>query len=155
MNVRWEDYVWKEPHPAGPAEIEKLEVAWGVRLPREYKEIACIHHGRAPQPDVFDVGGITNVFNNLLTLVSEEDEKSYSSIARAYRLMRPHVPHGIFPFGRTPGGEYLCFDYRDTLEEPRVVLVSTEMYIYPVANSFREFLEGLYEPSDEGAGEQP
>lgn len=148
MSVRWENHVWRSPNPADPAELDKLEAAWGVKLPGEYKEIACLHHGMAPEPDVFNVGGVTNVFNNLLTFVPEEHEKSYSSIAKAYRLMRPHVPRGILPFGRTPGGEYLCFDYRGAAEEPKVVLVSTEMYVYPVANSFREFLDGLYEPPD-------
>lgn len=145
MNVRWENHVWRSPHPADPTELDKLETAWGVRLPEEYKRIACVHHGMTPQPNVFDFGSGTHVFNNLLTFVPEEHEESYSSIARAYGLMRPHVPNGIFPFGRTPSGDYLCFDYRDSPEEPEVVLVSTEMYVYLVARSFRDFLEGLHE----------
>ena len=147
MNVRWAPYV-KGVRPVEPLEVEKLERAWGVQLPEEYKRIACAHHGMTPRPNVFDFGSGENAFNNLLTFVSEQDEEPYSSIHRAYRLMHPHVPAGIFPFGRTPFGEYLCFDYRNSPEEPEVVLVSTEMEIYPVAHSFREFLEGLHELRD-------
>ncbi len=44
-----------------------------------------------------------------------------------------------------PGGEYLCFDYRGSPEQPGIVLVTVEMDIYPIANSFREFLDGLHE----------
>ncbi|WP_157758698.1 SMI1/KNR4 family protein [Cystobacter fuscus] len=51
----------------------------------------------------------------------------------------------IFPFARTPGGEDLCFDYRGSPEQPRVVLVSVEGSVHPVANSFQEFMDGLYD----------
>ena len=99
----------------------------------------------SPEPNVFDIGAGANVFNNLLTLTSGEREKAYA-ISTAYRLIKPHVPAGIFPFGTTPGGEYLCFDYRDAPPgQPKVVLVTIEMEIYLLANSFCAFLEGLHE----------
>ena len=145
MSVRWRNYVWKEPHPVDPASLEKIETNWGVELPLEYKQIAPLHHGMMPQPSVFEIGQGGNVFTCLLTLSSGEHEWVYS-ITAAYRLTRQYVPAGIFPFGTTPGGEYLCFDYRDTPPgQPRVVLVTTEMEIHEIANSFREFLEVLHE----------
>jgi hypothetical protein len=64
---------------------------------------------------------------------------------RVHEVLAPHVPPGIFPFGRTPGGEYLCFDFRNAPDTPRVVLVTGELSVLPVANSFQEFLEGLHD----------
>lgn len=149
MEVRWRDYVWKGPRPVvGPDEVEKLEAAWGVRLPEEYRSTAHLRHGMAPEPNVFDIGDGANVFNNLLTLTSGRHESAYA-ISTTYELIKPYVPSGIYPFGTTPGGEYLCFDYRESSTgQPGVVLVTIEMEIYPVADSFREFLEGLHEVRD-------
>ena len=146
MNIRWENYVWKEPRPVDPSELEKLETDWGVELPKEYKQIAPQCHGMAPNPGVFIIGGSSaNVFNNLLTLTSGEHEKGYA-ISTKYRLIQPYVPSGVFPFGMTPGGENLCFDYRGTSPgQPRIVLVTTEMEVYLIAHSFREFLETLHD----------
>lgn len=144
MNIHWENYVWEGPHPVDPGELEELEAAWGVELPTEYKHIAPQCHGMAPSPGVFVIGGgSANVFNNLLTLTSGEHEKGYA-ISTKYRNINPYVPSGVFPFGMTPGGEHICFDYRDApAGQPRIVLVTVEMEIYFISNSFREFLEAL------------
>jgi hypothetical protein len=45
----------------------------------------------------------------------------------------------------TPGSEHLCFDYRDSPVEPRIVLVTVGMDIHPTAGSFSEFLEKLHD----------
>lgn len=144
MNIRWRPYVWKEVHPVAPGEIQQLEASWGVRLPEDYKELVSAHQGMTPDPGSFKVGRGSNAFNVLLTITRDEKSVSYSA-QHVYDVIRPHVPAGIHPFGETPGGEQLCFDYREGAEQPRVVLVTVEMFIYPVANSFREFLAGLFE----------
>ncbi|AKJ02779.1 Hypothetical protein AA314_04405 [Archangium gephyra] len=59
--------------------------------------------------------------------------------------MKPHTPLGVYPFALTGSGEYICFDYRDTPSQPGIVLITVEMDIYPVANSFSEFLEKLHD----------
>ncbi|EPX60185.1 hypothetical protein D187_002271 [Cystobacter fuscus DSM 2262] len=80
----------------------------------------------------------------LLTVSEHEGRESYC-IINSYEVIRSHVPSGIFPFARTPGGEDLCFDYRGSPEQPRIVLVSVEGSVHPVANSFQEFMDGLYD----------
>jgi cell wall assembly regulator SMI1 len=148
MNIHWEPYVWKEAHPATPAEVAKLEAAWGVQLPEEYKQIAPRHHGMRPTPNVFDIGESDNALTCLLTLTSEEPKEGYA-IPTRYSGIKPYVPSGIFPFGMTPGGENICFDYREVPPgQPRIVLVTMEMEIYFIANNFREFLTGLHELRD-------
>jgi len=143
-DIHWENYVWKDPHPALPSEIEQLQSMWGVDLPDEYKRVVSVHQGRTPDPCVFKVGKGANVFSVLLTVARDADRASYS-ILDSYNLIRPHVSAGIYPFGKTPGGEYLCFDYKNSTHEPRIVLVTVEMSIYPVATSFQELLAGLHD----------
>jgi hypothetical protein len=143
-DIHWERYVWKEPRPAASSEIERLEAMWGVELPVEYKRVVAAHQGMTPEPCVFKVGRGANVFSVLLTVTRDAERASYS-IQDSYNLIRSHVPSGIYPFGKTPGGEYLCFDYRDSAHPPRIVLVTVEMTLHPVANSFQALLEGLHD----------
>jgi hypothetical protein len=144
MALRWKPYCWREPHPVPPEEFEKLERQWGVRLPEEYKRIASACQGMTPEPSAFNVGNGNDVFNALLPLIGDEEAR-VCAVHEAYRTLEPHLPAGIYPFANTPGGEFICFDYRDSPREPKVVHVSVELSITPVADSFRAFLEGLYD----------
>ncbi|WP_160174377.1 SMI1/KNR4 family protein [Archangium violaceum] len=144
MTVRWMNYLWEEPHPATPDEIGVLEHEWDVLLPDEFKRIISTRQGMTPEFPVFDVDQGTDVFNTLLTIHEEEKWQEYSA-RRVFEALKPHVPTGIFPFADTPGGQYICFDYRNTPAQPTIVLVTVEMDIYPIANSFSEFLEMLHD----------
>jgi hypothetical protein len=142
--LRWIPYVWDEPHPATSREIEQLEYRLGITFPKTYKEVAAQYQGMTPHPAVFDVGRGTNTINALLTIIEDHEWRMYS-VMRAYEAVKPHVPSGVYPFASTPGGEYLCFDYRDSPEQPKVILVTVEMFIYPVADSFTEFMISLHD----------
>ena len=144
MKVQWKNYIWKEPHPVSPGELERLESEWGVKLPEEYKEVVSLHQGMTPRPSGFKVGRGANAFSVLLTVSRHEGKESYS-IPQVYQVIRSYVPQGVYPFGGTPGGEDLCFDYSGSAEHPRVVLVAVDTTIHVVANSFREFLDGLFD----------
>lgn len=144
FNIRWENYVWREPRPVTPSDVERLEASWQVALPDEFKRVVAAHQGMAPEPCVFKVGRGANVFSVLLTVTRDPERASYS-ILDSYDLIRPHVPSGIYPFGKTPGGEYLCFDYGGSVHQPRIVLVTVEMSVLSVANSFQELLEALHD----------
>ena len=144
MALRWEPYCWREPHPVPPEELEKLERQWGVRLPEEYKHIASTYQGMTPDPSAFNVGSGNDVFNALLPILADEEAR-VCSVQEAHQTLQPHLPAGIYPFANTPGGEFICFDYRDSHQEPKVVHVSVDLSITPVANGFRTFLEGLYD----------
>jgi len=144
MALRWKPYCWKEPRPVAPQEIERLERQWGVKLPEEYKHVASAYQGMTPEPCAFDVGDGNDVFNALLPIIGDEEAR-VCSVREAHETLEPHLPAGIHPFANTPGGEFICFDYRDSPEQPKVVHVSVELSITPVAESFRDFLESLYD----------
>ncbi|WP_052517938.1 SMI1/KNR4 family protein [Archangium violaceum] len=141
--LNWIPYVWDESRPAASREFEQLEHRLGIIFPEAYKEVAAQYQGMTPHPAVFNVGRGTNVINVLLTIIEDSEWRTYS-VMRAYEAVKPHIPSGIYPFASTPGGEYLCFDYRDSPEQPRVVLVTAEMSIHPVADNFKSFMNGLY-----------
>ena len=142
--ISWKPYLWDAPRPAGTGEIELLEREWGVTLPGEYKKLISANQGMAPSPCIFNVGRVEDVMSVLLTLITEPKHESYS-IRDSYRILKQHIPARILPFALTPGSEHLCFDYRDSSVEPRIVLVTAEMYVHPIANSFSEFLAQLHE----------
>lgn len=85
---------------------------------------------------------------SVLLIVSADREKEAYSVSKAYQVLEPHVPAGIFPFALTPGGKYLCFDYRESSEQPKITLVTVEMHIYPVAESFTDFMASLHDGQD-------
>ncbi|QRK09377.1 SMI1/KNR4 family protein [Archangium violaceum] len=144
MSLQWVPYVWDELHPATHQEIERIEHELGITFPSAYKETVARYQGTTPHPAVFNVGRGTNVVGVLLTIAEDEKWDIYS-VMRAHEIVKPHVPDGIYPFASTPGGEYLCFDYRTSPDQPKVVLVTVEMFIYPVANSFTEFMAQLHD----------
>jgi cell wall assembly regulator SMI1 len=145
MAFQWIPYIWDEAHPATHQEIEQLQHRLGVTFPKAYKETVAQYQGMTPHPAVFNVGRkSSNVMSVLLTIVEDEKWPTYS-VMHSYEVMKPHVPTGICPFGETPGGEHLCFDYRASPDEPSIVLVTVEMDIYPVADSFNAFLAGLHD----------
>lgn len=143
MALRWRKYLWDEPRLATPQEFEQLELQWGVTLPEEYKRVAAAHQGMTPEPGVFDVGRGTHVISVFLTVSGETGQDDYSAMG-AFEVLKPHVPAGLYPFAETPGGEYVCFDYRESQLQPRVVLITVEMDIHPIAGSFPEFLTALH-----------
>jgi hypothetical protein len=115
-----------------------------VRLPDEYKTLVSAYQGMTPEPSVFDVGKGTNVFSVLLTIKIHEGRESYS-VERAYEVLKPHLPAGLFPFATTSGGEFICFDYRTNSKQPGIAFITVETFIYPIANNLTSFLRQLHE----------
>jgi cell wall assembly regulator SMI1 len=145
MTVQWEPYLSTMLHPVTPDDLAQLEQAWGVVLPEDYKALVTAYQGMAPVPDVFDVGQRSaNVFNVLLTIKPHEGRESYSAL-RVYDILKPHLPAGIFPFAKTPSGEFVCFDYRTRPQQPQIVFVTVEMFIYPIADSLTDLLRKLHD----------
>lgn len=144
MTVQWMPYLNIDPQPVTHQELEQLEQEWGIRLPAEYKALVTSYQGMTPEPSVFDVGRGTSVFNVLLTIRQYENREGYS-VRRIHEVLEPHLPKGIFPFAETPGGESICFDYRSGSAQPKVVLVTVETFIYPLADSLTDFLNKLHD----------
>jgi hypothetical protein len=90
------------------------------------------------------VGSATSPICAFLTISEDESSRTYS-IRDAYTRLNPHIPSGVYPFALIGGGEYVCFDYRDAPGQPRIVFVTVETDIHPIAPSFSGFLEKLHD----------
>jgi len=142
--VQWEPYLKGVPNFIDREQIDILERQWGVILPESYKQVVSRYQGMSPEPGVFNVDQGDDVFCVLLTIEPYEGKETYS-VQKVHQVLKPHVPAGIFPFAKTPGGEHLCFDYRASTNQPKIVLVTVETWIFPVAESFEALLDGLYQ----------
>ena len=150
MPITWKPHI-REGLALDPSEVDRLEQSWRVKLPADYKEAILKYQGMRPKPCVFRVGQGEDVLSVLMTLDSSKGRNAFS-VHRMYELLKPHVPEGIYPFGKTAGGQHVCFDYRSSPEVPKVVLVTVEAEVHPVSDTFKEFLEGLYDPDATGTG---
>jgi len=148
MTVTWRHYIWSPPRPATSGEIEALEQHWGVVLPDDYKSALSLYQGMSPRPNAFDVGRGENVIAALLLISPDEQHRAYS-LMDTYARLKPHFPHGLYPFAVTGTGDYVCFDYRKSARDPKIVFYfseeSGEEAIYPIAASFSDLLKRLHD----------
>lgn len=148
MAVTWENYVWDSPRPATLDEVEALEQEWGISFPGDYKRVVMEHQGMTPTPYAIDIGRSNNVICELMTVSVDEQQRSYA-MRHVYPLIKNLVPAGIYPFAGTGTGDYMCFDYRASATAPKVVFYFTDFLgeeaLYPVADSFTDFLSKLHD----------
>ena len=146
--------------------IEEFEKKYNICLPKTYKELMLEHNGVRFEEDNFDFINSRGQEDGREFLFDSfgEKEKGKELIYDDQHVSNPDyygVP-GLIGFGSTAEGDTVCFDYRDNPKtcEPKVVLLvhdeyddmpdgTSHMHIEPIANSFDEFLDMLYEFKDE------
>ena len=146
--------------------IKKFEIENNYILPKLYKKFKFKFNN-------------TSICQNCFNFISKRIEKdiifikflefgSKEEVSEPIEQEQKHlndplyygVP-GLVAFASTAEGDTLCFDYRDNpkTSEPKVILLVHDEYeetngvehmkIEPIANSFNEFLDMLYEYKDE------
>ncbi|MBN1207115.1 MAG: SMI1/KNR4 family protein [Myxococcaceae bacterium] len=148
MTVHWRHRIWKATRPATSEEVAALEEELSVTLPDDYKRVAVLHQGMAPDPCVLDIGTGNTVICELLTISKDPEFRAYS-MAHACEHFKPHLPAGVYPFASTGAGDLICFDYREAAHAPKVIFYFTEEAgkgaLHPVADSFTDFLSMLHD----------
>lgn len=137
---------WNEP-PLKEGDVAKIERLWSEKLPGDYLECARLNHGGHPTPPCFDMPNRTQaVFNRLLPFSGKTDR-----LDLVWIQIRDRLPERVYPFASDPFGNYLCFDYRDSV--PSVVFWDHERAmadpseaITTVCRSFSDLLQRLYNP---------
>ena len=147
---------WKKTEkPCSEADIAYVEQQLGIRFPRSFREMMIDYHGAyAREKDVFDTADEKGkAFNNFVTFFSND---RYSYILRVMDNISDRLPGNAVPFARDPGGNYLCFRYSDSSNEPEVWYWDHELAFEDpttsltfVAHTFEAFLDSLYEWVDE------
>ena len=148
--VSWESYVWDVNRQADLSIIREFEINNGISFPKDYVEVVKLNQGRTPEPANFTLPNskFVGTLNVLLHFDADKAEEVYS-VEYNYEIVKEYLPSGIIPFVSTINNDLICFDYRNTKTDPSIVLASHEYSgneaIFKVADSFSEFIEGLYE----------
>lgn len=147
--MEWEIYE-EDYHPLRDDLIDGVSKIIQFKLPQDYVECVKQYHGCQPKHGSLTimVGGEPwgIGFGSLLTLDPlESDENVIESLST---LRKVHgVPQYYLPIVVGGGGDYLCLDYSESNNNPKVVFWFHELEaseaIFPVANSFSELLSML------------
>ncbi|WGE82650.1 SMI1/KNR4 family protein [Actinobacillus equuli] len=138
--------------------IKGVEDIFNIKFPKLYIELMSKHNGLAVEPNCItyydsynDEEGMAAIgFDSFETELNPEPQ----DIRRQYIYDDPVYGYEhVYSFGRTAGGDFICFDYRDesTGDEPKICIVIHDEYdeetgkhlLFPVADNFEEFLDGL------------
>ena len=154
--IEWENC---QP-PIDRSAITEVEQAWGIRFPEDYVKCVLENHGGNPRPNGVRVGQGSAVFNSLLNFnpphpwraTTPDRMVDYYSNLIAQNLL----PNDVYPFAFDPAGNYFAFDYRNSASAPSIVFLEHELeteegYLYdvPVAESFTEMLDNMFDFEDE------
>ena len=75
---------------------------------------------------------------------------TFNNLVKHYKPSFPKK--GVYPFSLTAGGDYLCLDYRQNKENPKIVYFTHDTFYgeeyETVADSFDEWYESLYKDPD-------
>lgn len=138
--------------------IRDFEKDYNVTLPISYVELVLKHNGLYFANNRFDFKNMDGIVDSTDIYFLSFGEDFPENIVDYQWYGDPYEHENIIPFGINALGDRICFDYRQDLSSnnPPVCLVDCEdtftnehgqekMVIFPVANSFDEFLDMLYE----------
>ncbi len=130
---------WKYVSPLKVGtEVEMLELKYFNPIPADLKKCIKQNNGGMPSPSKFDLGKKKDmVFGGLLSFNKGDDDSIYDFIGEFETADKTRL--AMFPFGLDPFGNFFC------IKDNKVVFLDHESNdIYPVANTFTEFLEALH-----------
>lgn len=142
--------------------VKNVEEVFGVKFPLDYRNIVLQHNASSPSPNTLDTIRQTGkAFGELLNFNLDSEE----NIISIYEEMKNKIPENVYPIAMDPGGNFLCYDYREDYDNPKVVrwdheqkfVIEGDKLIIPdhqeeseyyyldfVANSFAETISQLY-----------
>lgn len=142
--------------------IGEVENFFRIKFPQDFVEIVKIYNAGMPIPNTIDTSREQGkAFGELLNFNLDSEE----NIISIYEEMKNKIPENVYPIAMDPGGNFLCYDYREDYDNPKVVRWDHEQkfviegdkliisdhqeeseyyYLDFVANSFAETISQLY-----------
>ena len=149
--IEWFD----QPEGASEDDLKRVEGEIGRTFPQDFRGFACKFSGSTPSSHTnFDFADRTGRFTGGVgTFLSMRRDSDMSLVGEAEALAG-RIVKGFVPFAAGPGGDYLCFDYRESEIVPGVIYwhhgrEGMDDQYSTVARSFGEFISLLYEPDIE------
>lgn len=147
--------------------IEDFEKEYNISLPKSYCDLMLKHNGVSFIQDTFNYLGQDNKFHiSCIEFLPFGIPISgvASHIINYYQYSKYselYEHKNVVPFGLNEFGYRICFDYRQDplINDPPVVIMCHDQFmtneqgqekiaIFPIANSFDEFLDMLYEETE-------
>jgi hypothetical protein len=136
------------------ADVEDLERHLGHRLPDDYRLFLRSHNGGRPNPDYVVTGTPHDPIQHVNYLNGVTDEIESCTLLWNYQVMRERLRPDLLPIGDNGCGDQFClvlvgpdrgkivyWDCREAWVRPP----PDPLDVYPVADSFAEFLNALFD----------
>ncbi len=139
--------------PISEKDIVELESIYKIQLPINYRNFLIKYNGGRPEPDCFNFkdgtsGSDINMFFGLC--------KDYNyNLTAQIEIFKDRIPYSLFSIAEDSGGNIICIGIKgeylgkiyfwDHELEADVGEVPDFSNITLIADSFQEFLDGLYD----------
>lgn len=139
-----QDIQWKYTRDNVSKErLEFVEDQLGFKFPDEYITIVKSNNGGRPNLNTFVKGNNEFIIKSLLRL-----DAAQANIIDVKNDLKGRLPARIVPFADDNFGNYFCFDYRDSNEDPDIVFYEHEetdvgAAIKYLSDSFHKFINSL------------
>ena len=139
--------------PLTEADVELLEREIGIRLPGVFRAFLLKYNGGRPSPSAFPIRGLANnPFGNIQVFFRIDGPIESSNLNWNCNVFAGRTPSNLLPIACDDCGDLICLSifepdarsvvFWDILNEPEEPSYAN---VYPVADSFEEFLEGICE----------
>lgn len=132
--------------------IASLEKRLDIVLPSEYKEHILKYNGGYPNKECFDTQGGGRSKIHYFYAIYDGEYSNFEKSFNIFKIEETRMLSHVFPIAYDDGGNQICisigdkdygkiyfWDHEEESDEPDY----ENMYL--IANSFNEFLEGLFE----------
>ena len=128
--------------PVSDATIRQVESILGLELPSAYREFVLFCDEASPEVGTFRFGDDETCISEFFRFSS--DPKDPVGILSYYGSIDSGIPENVVPIARDAGDYLVCLDLREG-QQAVVLFEPSRMELFPVARSFEDFIDGLYE----------
>jgi hypothetical protein len=136
----------------------------GLVFPPAYKSHLLKYNGGRCEPNVFDFmenGALTQSMVDWFFAIYDGEYDNLLENLQIFKIDHKRLPTQMLPIAHDPGGNLICIScfgsdsgkvyFWDHEKEVDYSIASDDDYsnLYLIANSFEEFLDGLYEDSSD------
>ncbi|WP_104381605.1 SMI1/KNR4 family protein [Sphingobacterium sp. HMA12] len=147
--------------------LVKVESHLGITFPSDFRKVILEHNAATPSPNTIDtLRQAGKAFGELLNFNLDAAE----NIISLYHQLKNKLPAKVYPITMDPGGNFLCYDFRIDIDNPKImrwdheqkfIIEDQELVIKDhedesdyyhldfVADSFTELLKVLYGDEDD------
>lgn len=139
--------------PVDEATIKRIEKRLKITFPEEIRQHYLTFNGGVPARTWFENDDFDTLFGEFLPIVHGRRGDTVETVCEDLCIEQKVIPRFLVPFAADQGGDYFCFSVK--ADEPGAIyFFNGEHYDEPdacirVADSLREFIEGLKEDVDD------